>query len=216
MTAPSATASDGVPSLRPAQTRDEDEDLRLIRAVAERDRRAFERLYYRLAPAIGRYVHRLLRRRDLVDEVVNDVMLAIWQGAARFDRAAGRLTTWAFGIAHHKAIKAWARTHRHASEDSFDDLQDGAAFEAAAAAATSEHGPERTLIGRQLGQALERALEALSVEQRAVIELAFGENCSYEEIAAITGCPVNTVKTRVFYARRRLARLLVDEGLHEG
>jgi RNA polymerase sigma factor (sigma-70 family) len=193
---------------------DDAEDMRLIHAVAGRDRRAFEMLYYRLAPAIGRYVHRLLRRPDLVDEVVNDVMLAIWQGAARFDRAAGRLTTWAFAIAHHKAIKAWARTRRHANEDSYDDLQGGAAL-AAAAAATSEHGPERTLFGRQLGRALERALAALPVEQCAVIELAFGEQCSYEEIALITACPVNTVKTRVFYARQRLARLLADEGLRE-
>lgn len=215
MTAPGAAVNDGAAPPPRADSGD-DEDTRLIRAVAGRDRRAFEALYRRLAPALGRYVQRLLRRPDLVDEVVNDVMLAIWQGAARFDRGAGRPTTWAFGIAHHLALKAWARTRRLSSEDSLDDPEAEAALEAATVAASTDHGPERTLAGRQLGRALERALAALPIEQRAVIELAFGEQRSYDEIAAITGCPVNTVKTRVFYARQRLARLLAGAGVGEG
>lgn len=193
---------------------DADELLRLIRAVAARDRRAFEALYVRLAPAIGRYVYRLLRRPELVDEVTNDVMLAVWQGAVRYDPTQGRLTTWVFGIAHHLAIKAWARTRRDADEQSLDDEQGAAAIEAAEVAASGQ-GPEQVLHGRQLGRALERALARLPVEQRAVIELAFGEHCAYDEIAAITGIPINTVKTRVFYARQRLARLLAQEGVDE-
>ena len=67
-------------------------------------------------------------------------------------------------------------------------------------------------MGRQIGEALEWALEQLSAEHRAVIELAFGEDCSYAEIAAIVECPVNTVKTRVFHARKRLAELLARRG----
>ena len=193
---------------------DEAEELRLIGAVAQRDRRAFEALYDRLAPRIGRYAQRLLRRPDLVDEVVNDVMLAIWQGAARFDRAAGRLTTWAFAITHHQALKALARARRSRDEHSLDDPEGDAALEAAAAA-TSAQGPEQRLFGRQLGRALEDALVALSAEHRAVLELAFAEGCSYEDIAVITNCPVNTVKTRMFYARQRLARLLADAGVRE-
>lgn len=193
---------------------DADGLLQLIRAVAARDRRAFEALYARLTPAVGRYVRRLLRRPELVDEVVNDVMLAVWQGSARYDPAAGRLTTWVYGIAHHLALRAWARTRRHADQLSLDDEQGTAAVEAAALAADG-HGPEQALHGRQLGRALERALARLPLEQRAVIELAFGEHCSYEEVAAITGCPINTVKTRVFYARQRLARLLAQEGVDD-
>lgn len=211
---PASMAATGGVLPPPPAAAAEEEDLRLIRAVAQRDRRAFEALYDRLAPGIGRYAQRLLRRPELVDEVVNDVMLAIWQGAARFDRAAGRLTTWAFGIAHHKALKAMARARRSVNEASLDDPVGAVALEAAAAA-TGAHGPEHTLFGRQIGRALERALAALSVEHRAVLELAFAESCSYEEIAAITDCPVNTVKTRMFYARRRLARLLADAGVRE-
>jgi RNA polymerase sigma-70 factor (ECF subfamily) len=186
----------------------------LIRAVAARDRRAFESLYDRLAPAIGRYVYRLLHRPELVDEVVNDVMLAVWQGAARYDAAAGRVTTWVFSIAHHLALKAWTRTRRHADAESLDDEEGPAAIEVASLAAGG-HGPERALEGRQLGRALEGALARLPLEQRAVIELAFGEQCDYDEIAAITGSPVNTVKTRVFYARQRLARLLGEAGFDD-
>jgi RNA polymerase sigma-70 factor (ECF subfamily) len=187
---------------------------RLIGAVAARDRRAFETLYVRLAPAVGRYVYRLLHRPELVDEVVNDVMLAVWQGAARYDAAAGRVTTWVYGIAHHLGLEAWARTRRHANAESLDDETGHAAIEVASLEA-SGHSPDQALQGRQLGRALELALARLPLEQRAVIELAFGEQCAYDEIAAITGCPVNTVKTRVFYARRRLARLLEQAGFDD-
>lgn len=68
--------------------------------------------------------------------------------------------------------------------------------------------PERTLLSRELGESLTQALDQLSPEHRSVIQLAFGEDCSYQEIATITGSPVNTVKTRMFHARKRLADIL--------
>jgi Sigma-70 region 2 len=84
-------------------------ELALIRATARGDRAAFKGLYDRYAPRLGRYVLRLLKRKELVGEVVNDVMLVAWQSAARFDPAASRLSTWLFGIAHNKALKALER-----------------------------------------------------------------------------------------------------------
>ena len=71
---------------------------------------------------------------------------------------------------------------------------------------------ERTVMGWELGQALNWALDRLSPEHRAVIELTFGEERSYQEIAGIVGCPVNTVKTRMFHARKKLAHLLAQCG----
>ena len=201
----------GIPGLArehaaPSSRSSEQEDLKLIRAIARGDRRGFEALYYRYAPRLGRYLFRLLRQREAVEETINDVMLVVWQSAARFETTS-RLSTWLFGIAHHKALKALARSHARAREVSLD-IDDAGENDGPADPMT----PERTLIGRQLGQALASALDDLSVEHRAVIELAFCEDCSYQEIAAITDCPVNTVKTRMFHARRHLAQLLAARG----
>src|SRR5262249_52487843 len=88
---------------------------------------------------------------------------------------------------------------------------DELAREPAGSAEWNAQDPERTAMGRQLGAALANALKKLPPDQRAVLELAFGENKSYQEIAEVMACPVNTVKTRVFHARKRLARFLGEE-----
>jgi RNA polymerase sigma-70 factor (ECF subfamily) len=177
-----------------------EDDRTLIHSVARRDREAFEALYYRYAPRLGRYAFRLLKRREAVDEVINDVMLVVWQDAARFNPDASSLSAWLFGITHNKVLKALARSPARAEPLELEkELAD-----------SGEH-PERAAMGRQLGGALASALEQLPPEQRAVIQLAFGEGQSYQEIAAAMGCPINTVKTRVFHARKRLASLLGDE-----
>ena len=76
--------------------------------------------------------------------------------------------------------------------------------------------PEQTVLGWEIGDHLLWALRQLTVEHRSVIELTFTEHCSYQEIAVITGCPVNTVKTRMFHARKKLAGLLALRGYSFG
>ncbi len=192
------------------------DDLELMRAVARRDRKAFKKLYDCYAPRIGGYLLKLLKRPEWVDEAVNDTMLAVWQNADRFDPAQGRLLTWLFGIAHHKGLKTLRRAGRFRAETSFDDLPSAAADDAEShdpvLQAVAPHQPERTVLGWELGQSLLWALEQLSPEHRTVIELTFGQDRSYPEIAAIVGCPVNTVKTRVFHARKKLAYWLAQRG----
>lgn len=191
-------------------------DQALIRAVAQQDKRAFEALYYRFAPRIGRFLHKMLRREDMIDEVVNDVMVVVWQSAGRFDPLSSSLSTWLFGIAHNKALKHLARARRHANEVPLDmpaDDGDDIGLEENPQYVADQRTPEYTLMGRQIGAALEEAMNALSPEHRAVIELAFAEDFSYQEIAGIVDCPVNTVKTRVFHARKRLSQLLAERGV---
>lgn len=191
-------------------------DLDLIRAVARQDRRAFKQLYDRHAPRIGSYLLKLLKRPELVDEAVNDTMLAVWQSADRFDPTAGQLTTWLFGIAHHKGLKVLRRVGRFRAERSLDTLPpaawDDAEEREETPQAAAPNNPEQTVMGWELGDALQSALEQLSMEHRSVIELTFGEERSYSEIAEIVDCPVNTVKTRMFHARRKLAQLLIRRG----
>jgi RNA polymerase sigma-70 factor (ECF subfamily) len=182
-----------------SRSRELDSDDELIRRVAARDLAAFEALFRRYHRRLFAFVHRLIRRGDLVEEAVSDTLLAVWRQADGFDHRS-RLSSWIFGIAYRRALKALERdTRRRRGEQ---DL------ETAAESVDPTPGPEaRASVGEAAG-ALARALRELPAEQRAVVELTFVAGCSYAEIAVQLGCPVNTVKTRMYHARRRLrARL---------
>jgi RNA polymerase sigma factor (sigma-70 family) len=178
----------------------EDDDLSVIRRVAAKDRQAFEILYHRYARRLYGYLSKFIRRREIAEEVVNDVMLAIWQSAPRFNYTS-RLSTWIFGIAHHKALKALGRAGATEPPSAVVALDNG-----------ENEGPDIVVQRAELASTLASALDRLPPEQRAVVELAFSHERSYHEIAEITGSPVNTVKTRMFHARKRLARLLTGPG----
>ena len=162
----------------------------------------------------------MLKQPDLVGEVVNDVLLVAWNSAASYDPAIAKVSTWLFGIAHNKALKALARLGRHGLEVSLSGDPDRLDTDPAELNAPhdplsepSPQSPERTVMGWELGEHLHSAMADLSAEHRAVIELTFAEGCSYAEIAGIMDCPVNTVKTRMFHARRRLGQLLAERGI---
>jgi RNA polymerase sigma factor (sigma-70 family) len=177
-----------------------DDDHALIQRVVAGDRAAFEALYHRYAARLFAYINRIVRRPDLAEEALDDTLLVVWQNAAKFD-GSSRLSTWLFGIAHNKALKALTRSPR-ADETPITPAH-----------ADDTEGPDDVTLRRDLGAVVARTLDALSPEQRAVVELAFYHERSYQEIAEITGAPVNTVKTRMFHARRRLAPLLRAVGL---
>lgn len=191
--------------------------IALLQRIAAKDRKAFEEFYYLYAEGFGLFLMKLLKNRDWVDEAVNDVMLAVWQLAERYDPERGRLSTWLFGIAHNKGLKVLERVGRH-REESLDergeaiDPDDEEAFEAGDLFAGSSVGPERVVMGWELGDALGWAYSRLSIDHRAVLELCFAEERSYQEMAEILDCPLNTVKTRMFHARKRLAELLARKG----
>jgi RNA polymerase sigma-70 factor (ECF subfamily) len=210
----SASRLRAVFSAAPANT-----DLELIQAVAHQDRQAFKQLYERYAPRIGHYLLKLLKRPELVDEAVNDTMLAVWQNAERFDTSLGSLSTWLFGIAHNKGLKVLRQSGRFRADQPIDTLPPSALDEAKerdeTPQAPASHTPERTVMGWELGEVLHWALQQLSPEHRSVIELTFGEELSYQEIATIVDCPLNTVKTRMFHARKKLAELLAQRGYRD-
>lgn len=174
----------------------------LLRRIAAKDRRAFETLYHAYYRRLFAYLFKTIRRPELTEEVLDDVMLAVWTGAAGFD-GRSRPSTWIFGIAWHKALKALARQERHKAETEEADGEEAVAHE----------GPEGLLVRREMADVLERALRALPLEQRTVVELTYYHGFSYQEIAEVMGCPVNTVKTRMFHARRRLRELLPGLGV---
>ena len=179
-----------------------EKDLDLIRAVATGDQQAFVRFYDRYRRKIAGFVSRLTWRTDVVEETVNDTMVAVWQGAGGF-RGGSRVSTWVMGIAYRTALKRLRHVARRPEEELTDRSTPPIATEQPDAAVARAQGSARIRV----------ALGKLSPEHRAVVELTFYDDYSYQEIAVIVGCPENTVKTRMFHARRRLKRLLGAPGL---
>jgi RNA polymerase sigma-70 factor (ECF subfamily) len=170
-------------------------ERRLVRRVAARELWAFESLYRGYHRRLARFLDRMTRHPDLVDELVNDTMLVVWNRADSYN-GQSKVSTWIFGIAYRKALKAL-----HRLDEPVDD-------EAVEPRASDEPGPEQRLGLQQLHAALRQALAGLSPPHRAVIDLTYFHGADCREIAEIVGCPVDTVKTRMFHARRRLRGLL--------
>jgi len=174
----------------------DDDDLTLLHRIVAKDRQAFETLYYRYARRLYGYLAKLLTQPEVIEEVVDDVMFVVWQQAARFDHTS-RLSTWIFGIAYHKALKARARAGHTPPTVPAEEPQES---------------PEGAMTRHELRATVVQALDTLSPQHRAIVELAFYHEHSYQEIAVMTGCPVNTVKTRMLHARQRLAQVLAAWG----
>jgi RNA polymerase sigma-70 factor (ECF subfamily) len=174
-----------------------------MQQVVAQDSQAFEVLYQRYARRLYGFLARFLRQPEIIEEVFNDVMLTVWQNAARFDHRA-RLSTWILGIAYRKALKALAQAARRSPESP-----------PARPAGHAQNDPEVVMLHQERDRTFVQALQTLPPEQRAVVELTFYHGCSYLEIATIAGCPVNTVKTRMFHARRRLAHMLAGFSRHQ-
>jgi RNA polymerase sigma factor (sigma-70 family) len=176
----------------------EEQERLLLRQIAAKNHHAFETLYRQYAPRLHRYFAKLLSQPELVEELLDDVMVVVWQNAVRYDDTA-KPSTWIFGIAHFKALKARTRLHKTPTDPPVNP-----------AAPTYAEAPEELLMYDGLQHELRRALERLSPEQRAVVELTFHEERSYQEIADIMGCPINTVKTRMWHARQYLKAALAE------
>lgn len=172
-------------------------------AVAGERMDAFEKLYELYQPKLARFLDRMLRRPAAVEEVLDDTMLIVWRKAHTFNPAA-KVSTWIFGIAYRQALAAL-----RASEGEVEFRGDRIDVE------DEQSDPIEATQRSQRRFRIEVALRSLSPEHRAVIELTyfFGHSC--RDIADIQGCPVNTVKTRMFYARRHLRSLLADSGEEE-
>ena len=172
------------------------EDLRLLQRVAIKDKVAFEKLYARLYPQLSRYLSRLMRRPDMVEEVVNDTLFVVWEKAEQF-QGRSKVSTWITGIAYLKGIKALDRL-RMMPEQQAQSLHEAEDIE------------EKSNLISKLGlqEWISNGLDQISIDQRSVVELTYFSGYSYQEIADIMKCPVNTVKTRMFHARRKLAKLL--------
>jgi RNA polymerase sigma-70 factor (ECF subfamily) len=177
-----------------------DQEAQWLRQTAQGDRAAFERLFRAYEHRLYRYVLGIVRTPQTAEEITGDVMLEVWRHASRF-RELSKVSTWIFGIAHHKAVDALRRrAPQHIELHELAGVED------------QKRGPEEVAIAHSASREVAQALEELSPEHRAVLELTFTHGYSQAEIAQIVGCPVNTVKTRVFYAKQHLRKILDGAG----
>jgi len=177
-----------------SQASDSDAEAALVARVAAREQAAFAELYGLYRRRLARFLGRFLGSPQVIDEVINDVMFVVWQDASRFELRS-KVSTWIFGIAWHKALKALERQKR-----------EGAPLPPPTEIERPDEGASALEVREWLGLALDR----LSSDQRLVVELTFFAGYSYREIARIADCPVNTVKTRMFHARHRLRAILAS------
>lgn len=169
-----------------------EQELTLLRRVADRDRDALTTLFEIYHPRLFKFVFRLTQSYTISDEMVNDIMLLVWQKAGTF-RGESKVSTWIFGIAYRQTMKRVTRKQiKLSATTKLNDLP-------------AEHDPSV-----ELQNWIQQALGLLPAAQQITVELVFFLGLSYREVAEVTECSVNTVKTRMFHARRKLKGLLAE------
>ena len=176
----------------------------LIGRIANGDRLAMQVLYARHHVRVFRFVVRLVRHEATAEDVISEVFLDVWRQAGRFEGRSA-VSTWMLAIARFKALSALRRR----PDQELDE-------ETAAAIEDPSDDPAAALEKKDKSTMLRKCLTGLSAEHREIIDLVYYHEKSVEEVAEIVGIPENTVKTRMFYARKRLAELVKAAGIDRG
>ena len=185
----------------------QEDDTQLVALALKGSQGAFRALYDRYQKKIYRLVGSLIESREDVGEIVQETFVRAFHSLGRF-KARSSFYTWLYRIALNAATdyrRKEARRRRNRPEQPLSEL-DGGAFQLAAPA---EDGPEGVLYRKELARLVRKALAALSEEHRRVMVLREVNGLSYVEIAEVTGVTVGTVMSRLHYARKKVAELLL-------
>jgi RNA polymerase sigma-70 factor, ECF subfamily len=180
------------------------DDRELMRRMAARDQTAMSALYARHHVRLYRYLVRLTRNEAIAEELMNEVFLESWRKAASYEGRSS-VSTWLISIGHNRAISQM----RKRSEEALDDAQ-------ALAIADDDDSPEVVLQKSGKAAVMRACMDRLSADHREIIDLVYYHDKSVAEAAEILSIPENTVKTRMFYARKKLAELMREAGLDRG
>jgi RNA polymerase sigma-70 factor (ECF subfamily) len=179
-------------------------DEALIGRIANGDRLAMQTLFARHHVRVYRFVLRLVRNPTTAEDVISDVFLDVWRQAGRFEGRSS-VPTWLLAMARFKALSALRRKPEdELDEDRADAIED------------LSDDPEVSLQKKDKGEVLRACMAELSAEHREVIDLVYYHERSVEDVAQVLGVPEGTVKTRMFYARKRLAEMLTARGVEWG
>jgi len=188
------------PALSKFSEHDDNSDEQLVQRVAAGDRVAMQRLYTRHHVRVYRFVLRIVNDAATAEDLTSDAFLDVWKNTGCFE-GRSQVSTWIFSIARYKALA----TLRRRANDPLDD-------EIAGKIPDSGDNPEVIVQRQNESAVLRQCLTQLSPAHREVIDLVYYHEKSVAEVAEITGVPPNTVKTRMFHARKRIADLLDARG----
>jgi RNA polymerase sigma-70 factor, ECF subfamily len=173
----------------------------LMEAIAQGEQRAMRVLYTRHNLLVYRFIVGLTRNESLAEDMVSEVFLEVWRKASQF-KARSKVSTWLLGIARHKTYTALGRR----ADAQLDERL-------AATIEDPTDGPEKNLDKKDRGAVLRVCLIKLSPAHREIIDLVYYHEKTIDEVADIIGIPVATVKTRMHYARKRMAEMLNEAGI---
>ena len=180
----------------------ETSDEALIGLIADGDKRAMQVLYARHNVRVFRFIVRLTGNQSLAEDLVSEVFLDVWRQAEGFE-AKSQVSTWLLAIARYKALSALRRrTDEHLDDQMAATIED------------TTDGPEAQLNTKDRNAVVQKCLIQLSPAHREVIDLVYYHEKSVDEVARIVGVPAATVKTRMFYARNKMADLLKQSGVN--
>jgi RNA polymerase sigma-70 factor, ECF subfamily len=174
----------------------ETSDQALVGLIAQGDKDAVRVLFARHSVRVFRFLTRFVDGGTTAEDLVSEVFIEVWRHAGQFE-ARSRVSTWLLAIARHKALSALRRR----STDELAGIED------------ASDNPEIALQKTERGEILRDCLEQLSPAHREIIDLVYYHERTIDDVAAIIGVPPNTVKTRMFYARKRIGELLAVRGL---
>ena len=195
-----AGSNSALPTSRPWSKNHDNSDEALIEKVASGNKLAMQVLFARHHARIYRFILRLVGNTAVAEDLTSDVFLSVWRQAHRFE-ARSAVSTWLLAIARYKALAELRRRPEALPDDESVDVSDPA------------DDPEVAFGIKHRGEILRKCLTRLSREHREIIDLVYYHEKSVQEVAEIVGIPANTVKTRMFYARRKLSELLEAQGV---
>lgn len=178
----------------------ESSDRDLLDSIAAGDRLAMRTLFARHNVRVYRFVLRLIGDESKAEDIVSEVFFAVWREASRFE-GRSQVSTWIFAIARYKAISVLRQRQVETIEDDVAEV-----------VADQADDPQITLEKKDTSILLRNCLKQLSQEHREIIDLVYYHEKSVDEAAEIVGVPRNTVKTRMFYARKRISELFEQAG----
>lgn len=180
------------------------EDSALVERIAAGDRAALARLYSRHHAKVYRFIRRFEQNEANAEDLANDVFIDIWLQASRFE-GRSKVTSWILGMARFKALSA-RRGQRQVvdPDEALGEMDDG------------RDTPEIVVQKTDKGAALKRCIARLPEEHRVVVDLVYYHEMSVAEVSAILQVPENTVKTRMFNARKKLSAMMEQAGIDRG
>ena len=179
-------------------------DKELIARIANRDQTAMSALYARHHVRLYRFLVRLMRNEAVAEELMNEVFMECWRKADSFEGRSA-VSTWLMTIAHNRAVSVLRKRRDVPLDENY-----------AAQIADEEDNPEVVSQKRSKSEIMRECMNRLSADHREIIDLVYYHDKSVAEVAEIANIPANTVKTRMFYARKKLAELMREAGLDRG